>query len=69
MKAHVVITNAPESENFRDDYVALPKNYGSKDYFERKDVKEIYRLFLRILILFSERKTFILNLMPVKKYL
>lgn len=44
MKAHVVITNASESENFRDDYVALPKNYGSKDYFERKDVKEIYRL-------------------------
>ena len=42
MKPHVVVTTA-SSMNFRKDYVALPKNYGSKEYYDREDVKEIYR--------------------------
>lgn len=41
MKPHVVVTKAP-SMDFRTDYVALPKNYGSKEYLERADVKAIY---------------------------
>ncbi|MBE5970939.1 MAG: DUF362 domain-containing protein [Lachnoclostridium sp.] len=41
MKPHVVVTTAP-SIDFLNDYVALPKNYGTKEYFEREDVKAIY---------------------------
>lgn len=42
MKPHVVVTTTA-SIDLRKDYVALPKNYGTKAYFERKDVQEIYR--------------------------
>lgn len=38
----VVITQAPEM-NYLLDYVALPKNYGESSYFERADVKAIYK--------------------------
>lgn len=38
MKPHVVITNTPDMD-FRKDYVALPKNYGTKEYFARQDVR------------------------------
>ena len=41
MKPHVVVTNAP-SMDFQTDYVVLPKNYGTKAYFERKDIQAIY---------------------------
>lgn len=43
MKPHVVITTAPDLD-FRADYVALPKNYGTKEYFERTDIRAIYDL-------------------------
>lgn len=46
MKPHVVVTTA-SSMDFRNDYVALPKNYGSQSYFERKDVQEIYRVVFK----------------------
>lgn len=42
MKPHVVVTTTADMD-LRTDYVALPKNYGTKAYFERADVKEIYR--------------------------
>lgn len=42
MKNYVVITEA-EKMNFRNDYVALPQNYGTEEYFARKDVKAIYK--------------------------
>lgn len=41
MKPHVVVTRTPDMD-FRNDYVALPKNYGTEAYFSRKDVKAIY---------------------------
>ena len=41
MKPHVVVTTAP-SIDFRTDYVALPKNYGSKEYFEREDGRRLH---------------------------
>lgn len=41
MQPHVVVSTAPDM-NYRDDYVALPKDYGTSAYFERKDVKAIY---------------------------
>lgn len=46
MKPHVVITTTADMD-FRTDYVALPKNYGTASYFARKDVKEIYRTVYR----------------------
>ncbi len=42
MKPHVVVTTTANMD-FRTDYVALPKNYGTDAYFARKDVQEIYR--------------------------
>ena len=46
MKPHVVVTTASDMD-FRTDYVALPKNYGTPAYFSRKDVQEIYRTVYR----------------------
>ncbi|MFQ9509382.1 MAG: hypothetical protein ACLRZ7_00175 [Lachnospiraceae bacterium] len=42
IKNYVVITEA-EKMNFRNDYVALPQNYGTEEYFAREDVKAIYK--------------------------
>ena len=46
MNPHVVITTA-DSMDLRNDYVALPKNYGTNAYFNREDVKEIYRVVFK----------------------
>lgn len=40
--SYVVITPATGSD-FMKDYVALPKNYGQPDYFNREDIQEIRR--------------------------
>jgi uncharacterized protein (DUF362 family) len=42
-KPFVVISNAPEC-NYRQDYVTLPRNYGSEAYFAREDVRLIQSL-------------------------
>jgi uncharacterized protein (DUF362 family) len=42
-KNAVVISRAPEG-NYRQDFVALPKNFGTPAYFNRPDIKAIYRL-------------------------
>lgn len=39
-KSFVVIKDAPKMD-YLNDFVALPKNYGTNDYFNRKDVKAI----------------------------
>lgn len=39
-KSFVVIKDAPKM-NYLNDFVVLPKNYGTNDYFNRKDVKAI----------------------------
>ncbi len=46
MKPHVVVTKAPLMD-YRTDYVALPSNYGSDEYYSRKDIQEIYRTVYR----------------------
>lgn len=46
MKPHVVVTSAP-SMDYRTDYVALPDNYGTEEYFSRKDIQEIYHTVYR----------------------
>ncbi len=57
MTPHVVVTKAP-SMNFRTDYVALPKNYGSTEYFEREDVKAIYETVFKNLNLLDAETGF-----------
>lgn len=37
----VIVTKAPDI-NYRSDYVTLPKNYGTKEYYDRADVKAIF---------------------------
>lgn len=39
----VVISHAPGID-YRQDYAALPRNYGSPAYFQRPDIRSIYRL-------------------------
>ena len=39
----VVISHAPDGD-YRRDYVALPRNYGTPAYFTRPDIQAIYRL-------------------------
>ena len=43
-KSIVVISHLPEGLDLRCDYVALPGNYGSSQYFARPDIQAIYRL-------------------------
>ena len=38
--AHVVVTKA-DSVNYLSDFVALPSDYGSGDYYSRSDVRAI----------------------------
>ena len=57
MKPHVVITTTADMD-FRTDYVALPKNYGTPAYFERADVKEIYRTVYRNLDMLDKETGF-----------
>lgn len=42
MKTPVIVTKTADM-NLRRDYVALPPDYGTKAYYEREDIKEIYR--------------------------
>lgn len=57
MKPHVVVTNAADMD-FRTDYVALPRNYGTDAYFARQDVREIYHTVYRNLDLLNEKTGF-----------
>lgn len=41
MKSYVVVSSAPDMD-YRCDYVALPKDYGTDAYFKRKDIRAIY---------------------------
>lgn len=53
-KSFVVITSAPELD-YLQDYVALPKNYGSPEYFKRPDVQAIRDTVYRNLTELDER--------------
>ena len=54
MKQQVVVTTASDMD-FRTDYVALPKNYGTKEYFEREDVKAIFQTVYKNLNQLNEK--------------
>jgi uncharacterized protein (DUF362 family) len=50
----VVITHAPE-DDYMKDYVALPKCYGRKEYFERSDIKSIHETVFKNLKALDEK--------------
>ena len=37
---YVIVSRAPDLD-YKTDYVVLPKNYGSRQYYQRKDVSAI----------------------------
>ena len=41
MKSYVIIKDAEKGLDYRQDYVSLPRNYGSADYYARPDVAAI----------------------------
>ena len=68
MKPHVVVTSTANID-LRTDYVALPKNYGSKDYFARPDVKEIYRVVYKNLDMLNAETGFTKKLSSCERLL
>ena len=68
MNSHVVITEAPQI-NYRIDYVALPKNYGSAEYYKRDDVKAIIETVYKNLNDLNERTGFADDLVKYKQIL
>lgn len=64
----VVITHA-SSMDYTVDYVSLPKNYGTEEYFERSDVKSIYKAVYDNLNQLDERIHFTKNLEKYKHIL
>lgn len=68
MKEYIVVTQAPDMD-FRQDYVALPKNYGTQEYYDRPDVKAIYELVYDNLNQLNEKNGFISRMARYKKIL
>lgn len=54
-KSIVVISHLPDGIDLRQDYVALPRDYGSAAYFARPDIQAIYRLVEQNLDTLDER--------------
>lgn len=67
-KSFVVIKNAPKM-NYLNDFVVLPKNYGTNDYFNRKDVKAIRQTVFDALDELDLRTEFSKKLVGNKKVL
>lgn len=57
MKEYIVITQAPEM-NYRKDYVALPKNYGTDAYYAREDIRAIRKAVYDNLNTLNEKNHF-----------
>lgn len=66
MKEYVVITKAPEMD-FRRDYVSLPKNYGTQQYYQRADIKAIYKMVYDNLDRLNEKSGFVSRLKTYEK--
>lgn len=56
-KSYVVIEHA-KKQDYLQDFVALPENYGTPEYFAREDVKEIRRCVFAALDKLDERIDF-----------
>lgn len=53
-KSYIVLGHA-KKQNYTKDYVALPMNYGTPEYFAREDVKEIRRVVFESLDKLNEK--------------
>lgn len=68
MNSHVIITKSPKI-NYRKDYVALPKNYGTDEYYSRDDVQAIKETVYKNLNDLDERIEFTKKLSSYKRIL
>lgn len=68
MKEYIVVTQAPRMD-FRQDYVALPKNYGTREYYARPDIRAIYKAVYDNLRQLNEKNSFVSRLGEYKKIL
>lgn len=68
MKSFVVITKAQEM-NYMENYVALPSDYGTRQYYERQDIKAIYQAVYDNLNEFDRRTGFTKQLHTYKHIL
>lgn len=66
MKEYIVVTNAPAMDYTRD-YVALPPNYGTREYYERSDIKMIYKLVYENLDNLNKKNGFVKKLSAYEK--
>ena len=66
MKEYIVVTNAPAMDYTRD-YVALPSNYGTREYYERPDIKMIYKLVYENLDNLNKKNGFVKKLSAYEK--
>ncbi len=57
MKEYIVVTQAPEMD-YRRDYVALPKNYGTEAYYAREDIRAIRKAVYDNLNTLNEKNHF-----------
>lgn len=66
MKEYIVVTNAPAMDYTRD-YVALPPYYGTREYYERPDIKMIYKLVYENLDNLNKKNGFVKKLSAYEK--
>lgn len=66
MREYIVVTNAPAMDYTRD-YVALPLNYGTREYYERPDIKMIYKLVYENLDNLNKKNGFVKKLSAYEK--
>lgn len=67
-KEYIVVSQAAPMD-YRRDYVALPKNYGTKGYYNRPDIREIHRLVYENLNQLNEKSGFIQKMTACDKVL
>ena len=68
MKEYIVVTHRTRMD-FRKDYVALPGDYGTEQYYRRPDIKAIYQMVYDNLNQLNERNGFISKLAGYEKIL
>lgn len=68
MASYVIIKDAPKMD-YMKDFVALPKNYGTKKYFEREDIKAIRSTVYAALDDLNAKTNFVEDLKKYKRVL
>lgn len=66
LKEYIIVTNAPEMD-YTKDYVSLPANYGTKEYYARPDIQAIYKMVYENLDQLNEKNGFVDRLSSYEK--